>query len=75
MKKHDKIDLIIADEGMLLTQAGEVPVEERIFSSRVYDNNLNNWTEWSQEQVEEFIAQMEQVENEREEVKEVENEE
>jgi hypothetical protein len=75
MKKHEKIDLIIADEGMLLTQAGEVPVEERIFNSRVYDNNLNNWTEWSQEQVEEFIAQMEQVENEHEEVKEVGNEE
>jgi hypothetical protein len=76
MRKHDKIDfLIIADKGMLLTQAGEVLPKDRIFSSRVYDNNLNNWTEWSQEQVEEFIAQMEQVENEREEVKEVENEE
>lgn len=76
MRKHDKIDfLIIADEGMLLTQAGEVLPKDRIFSSRVYDNNLNNWTEWSQEQVEEFIAQMEQVENEHEEVKEVGNEE
>lgn len=75
MKKHEKIDLIIADEGMLLTQAGEVTPEERIFSSRVYDSNMENWTEWTQEQVEEFIAQMEQVENEHEEVKEVGNEE
>ena len=57
MKKHDKIDLIIADEGMLLTQAGEIPVEERRFSSRIYDNNLENWTEWTQEQVDKFIEE------------------
>lgn len=54
MKKHEKIDLIIADEGMLLTQAGDVPAEERIFSSRIYDANLDNWIEWTMEQVENF---------------------
>lgn len=57
MKKHDKIDLIIADEGMLLTQAEEVTPDERIFSSRIYDSNLENWTEWSQEQVDKFIEE------------------
>ncbi len=51
------IKIVVADEGMLLTQAGEVPVEERIFSSRVYDENLDNWTEWTQEQVNEFIEE------------------
>lgn len=75
MKKHEKIDLIIADEGLLLTQAQEVTSEERIFSSRVYDDNLDNWTEWSWGQVEEFIAQVKQVENEHEELEEMENEE
>lgn len=54
MKKQEKIDLIIADEGMLLTQAAEVAPEERIFSSRIYDNNLNNWTEWTLESVNDF---------------------
>ena len=51
------IKTIVADEGMLLTQAGDVPVEERIFSSRVYDENLDNWTEWTQEHVDTFIEE------------------
>ena len=67
MKKHEKIDLIIADEGMLLTQAGEVPVEERMFSSRVYDSNMENWIEWTQEQADKFIEERE-LESEEEEV-------
>ena len=57
MKKHEKIDLIIADKGMLLTQAAEVAPEERVFSSRIYDSNLENWTEWTQEQVDKFIEE------------------
>lgn len=59
MKKHEKIDLIIADEGMLLAQTGEVTPEERIFSSRVYDSNMENWTEWTREEVEKFIQERE----------------
>lgn len=59
MKKHEKIDLIIADEGMLLTQTGEVTPEERIFSSRIYDSNMENWTEWTREEVEKFIQERE----------------
>lgn len=59
MKKHEKIDLIIADKGMLLTQAGEVLPEDRIFSSRVYDSNMENWTEWTGEEVEKFIQERE----------------
>lgn len=58
MKKHDKIDLIIATEGMLLTQAKEVIADERIFSSRVYDDNLDNWVEWTPEQVEVFQKEL-----------------
>ena len=61
MKKHEKIDLIIADEGTLLTQAGDVLAEERIFSSRIYDENLDNWVEWTQEQVDRFIEEWEIV--------------
>lgn len=57
MRKHEKIDLIIADEGMLLTQAQEVAPEERIFSSRVYDKNLDNWVEWSKDEVDVFIQE------------------
>lgn len=59
MKKHEKIDLIIADKGLLLTQAQEVVAEERFFSSRVYDDNLENWVEWTMEQVENFIQERE----------------
>ena len=57
MKKHDKKELIIANEGTLLTQAEEVVPEERVFSSRIYDSNLENWTEWTQEQVDQFIEE------------------
>ena len=57
MRKHKKIDLIIADEGMLLTQVEEVTLNDRIFSSRVYDSNMENWTEWTQEQVDKFIKE------------------
>lgn len=66
MKKHDKIDLIIADKGMLLTQAEEVTPEERIFSSRIYDSNLENWTEWTQEQVDKFIDERNRASEESE---------
>ena len=58
MKKHEKIDLIIATEGMLLTQAKEVTADERVFSSRVYDSNLENWTEWTKDQVEVFQKEL-----------------
>ena len=51
------ITIVVADEGMLLTQAGEVAPEERVFSSRIYDSNLENWTEWTQEQVDRFIEE------------------
>jgi murein L,D-transpeptidase YafK len=51
------IKIVVADEGMLLTQSGEVPVEERIFSSRIYDENLDNWTEWTEDDVEKFIQE------------------
>lgn len=71
MKKHDKIDLIIADEGMLLTQAEEVAPEERIFSSRIYDSNLENWTEWTQEQVNKFIEERNRASEELKEEEEV----
>lgn len=67
MKKHEKIDLIIADEGLLLTQAEEVVSEERIFSSRIYDNNLENWTEWTREQVDKFIEERNRASEEVEE--------
>jgi hypothetical protein len=59
MKKHEKIDLIIAGEGLLLTQAQDVVAEERFFSSRVYDGNLENWIEWTIEHVENFIHERE----------------
>lgn len=55
------IKIVVANEGMLLTQAVEVPMEERIFSSRVYDDNLDNWTEWTQEQVDKFIEERNSV--------------
>lgn len=60
------IKVVVADEGMLLTQAGEVPVEERMFSSRVYDENPDNWTEWTQEQVDKFIEERDIVQRNEE---------
>ena len=59
------IKTIVAEEGMLLTQAGELPVNERIFSSKVYDENLNNWVEWKTGQVEDFLSELQ---NEGEEI-------
>lgn len=49
---------------MLLTQAGDVPADERVFSSRIYDSNLENWTEWTQEQVGKFIEEREKTSEE-----------
>jgi hypothetical protein len=49
------IKSIVADEGMLLTQSGEIIPEERIFSSRVYGDNLDNWVEWTATDVDKFI--------------------
>jgi hypothetical protein len=60
------IKIVVADEGKLLTQAGEVPAEERIFSSRIYDSNLENWTEWTQEQVDKFIEERDIVQRNEE---------
>lgn len=55
MKLQGKtIKTIVADKDMLLTQAQEVAQEERIFSSKVYDDNLSNWRECSMEEAEKF---------------------
>lgn len=62
MRKHEKINVIIADEGMLLTQSENVPIEERFFSSRVYDNDLSNWQECTLEYAEQIIAQRDKIE-------------
>lgn len=60
------IKIVVADEGMLLTQAGEVAPEERVFSSRIYDSNLENWTEWTQEQVDRFVEERDIVQRNEE---------
>jgi hypothetical protein len=59
MKKNEALNLLIAEEGMLLTQAVVELPEERIFSSRVYDAQEDNWIEWTQEQVDRFIEERE----------------
>lgn len=51
------IKTIVSEDGMLLTQAGEVPAEERTFSSKVYDDNLDNWVEWTQDDVNNFLEE------------------
>lgn len=51
------IKTIVSAEGMLLTQSGDVLPEERVFSSKVYDDNLSNWAEWTNEEVENFIQE------------------
>lgn len=64
MKRHDKLDLIIADDGLLLTQSKEVMPEDRVFSSRVYDSDTSNWVECSLEYAEQIIAQRNELEQE-----------
>lgn len=49
---------IYSEEGVLLTQSDEVVPEERIFSSKIYDENINNWTEWTLEAVSEFRSKI-----------------
>lgn len=56
------IKSIVSEPGMLLTQSFEVVPEERIFSSKVYDNNLDNWTEWTRDEVALFLSKYE-IEN------------
>lgn len=72
MKKHDKLDLIIASDGMLLTQASDVEIEKRIFSSRVYTGNENDWEEWSLSKVDEFIKERDKFTEETTEIPELE---
>lgn len=60
MKKQGIIiKTIVAEEGMLLTQAADIAQENRTFSTKVYDNNLDNWVEWTKEDVETFIQERE----------------
>lgn len=55
------IKWIESSEGMLLTQSADVPAIERIFSSKVYDCNPDNWVEWSIEDVDKFIVETKSV--------------
>lgn len=58
------IRVIVASEGALLTQANEVPQNERIFSSKVYGEDIENWKECSIEEAEQFIAEREVAQSE-----------
>jgi len=51
------IKCLVSEEGMLLTQSGEVNPEDRIFSSKIYGEDTNSWVEWSKEEVDTFIKE------------------
>ena len=45
---------ITADEGKYITQASLAEGEERIFASRICTPDASVWTEWTQEQKDEW---------------------
>lgn len=64
MRKFKDVDYIVAENGMLLTQAAEVSIENRIFSASVYDKDINNWVECTKEYAKQVIAQRNELEQE-----------
>lgn len=49
------IKTIVSENGMFLTQSDNVEKNERVFSSKVYGEDMSIWTEWTKEQMDEFL--------------------
>ena len=64
-----KVKVLIPEYGYKLTQAGEVEIENRIISDKVYlavNDSAENWVEITIEEANAIIAEQEKIAQERE---------
>ena len=65
-----KVRVLIPELGYKLTQAGEVEIENRIISDKVYlavNDDAENWIEITNEEADAIIAEQEKIAKEKEE--------
>lgn len=66
-----KVNVLIPEYGYKLTQAGEVEIENRIISDKVYlavNDSAENWAEITIEEADAIIAEQEKIAQEQEEL-------
>lgn len=66
-----KVNVLIPEYGYKLTQAGEVKIENRIISDKVYlavNDSAENWAEITIEEADAIIAEQEKIAQEQEEL-------
>lgn len=64
-----KVRVLIPEYGYKLTQAGEVEIENRIISDKIYlavNDSAENWVEITIEEANAIIAEQEKIAQERE---------
>ncbi len=68
IQEEIRVTVIKPAEGYKLTQAGEVKIENRVISERVFlavNDSVDNWTEITDAEAEEILKQQQkEVENE-----------
>ena len=65
-----KVRVLIPEYGYKLTQAGEVEIENRIISDKVYlavNDDAENWIEITNEEADAIVAEQEKIAKEKEE--------
>ena len=64
IKEEIKVIVLIPREGFKLTQAKDVPLEQRVFSDKVFlavNDSPDNWMEIADEEAQEIIKQQEEL--------------
>lgn len=65
-----KVKVLIPEYGYKLTQAGEVEIENRIISDKIYlavNDDAENWIEITNEEADAIVAEQEKIAKEKEE--------
>ena len=65
-----KVRVLIPEYGYKLTQAGEVEIENRIISDKIYlavNDDAENWIEITNEEADAIVAEQEKIAKEQEE--------
>ena len=65
-----KVRVLIPEYGYKLTQAGEVEIENRIISDKIYlavNDDAENWIEITNEEADAIVAEQEKIAKEKEE--------
>ena len=64
-----KVKVLIPEYGYKLTQAGEVEIENRIISDKIYlavNDDAENWIEITNEEADAIVAEQEKIAKEKE---------